>query len=165
MNKSNTSTDIALVFAALCILLLCAAPAKAQPGQKATAQKSAATGKVVGSLYCVQGTVTIKGWERQLIERDPALAKFHWSPITAARPGRIYFRQPISVNGLKPYHNIKPRLISFEEARAMRQRKATQAATQTRTYAAYSTSAPDYQAAQPSYPATLKVQGRLISSK
>jgi hypothetical protein len=125
MNKSKTPTDIGLLIACLCLLLLLSTgPAAAQSGQRVNSDKSGKAGKVIGSLYCVEGTVTIKGWERQLIERDPALAKFHWSPITAAQPGRIYFRQPISVNRLKPYHNLKPQLISFDQARALRQKKA-----------------------------------------
>jgi len=116
MDKSITSSAIASLFLTLVLFCwFCCSPALAEEGsQKALSTKNS---RVTGSLYCVQGQITVKGWERELIARNPSLAKFHWSPITAARSGRIYFRQPISVDA-SPFRTRKPVLISLNETMA-----------------------------------------------
>jgi len=122
MNKSKHSTDIAL--AIICLLTAACGPSLANgPGKQSLNDKNS---RVTGSLYCVQGTVTVKGWEKELIARNPSLEKFHWAPISAARPGKIYFRQPISVNGskTKPFHSTKPLLISTADVLNAQSRKA-----------------------------------------
>lgn len=77
-----------------------------------------AAGRVAGSVYCVHGTVTVKGWEQDLVKRNPGLRRFNWTPITAAKPGVLVFRQPGSEQSSKQYHYSKPRVLSYEEMRS-----------------------------------------------
>ena len=85
-----------------------------------------APSRVIGSVYCVRGQVAIKGWERDLVRRNPGLNQFHWSPITAARPGVVVFRQPGGSSTLKQYHYSKPTVISMSEVRAAQETKKMQ---------------------------------------
>ena len=41
------------------------------------------------SIYCVDGQKTYAGWEKNLVNKNPSLANFHWSPIPGARRGNI----------------------------------------------------------------------------
>ncbi len=75
-------------------------------------------GRVTGSVYCVHGTVTVKGWEQDLVKRNPGLRRFNWTPITAAKPGVLVFRQPGQDQSSKQYHYAKPRVLSYAEMRA-----------------------------------------------
>jgi hypothetical protein len=61
---------------------------------KTNHNSSTVASRVTGSVYCVHGTVTVKGWEQDLVKRNPGLRRFNWSPITAAKPGVMVFRQP-----------------------------------------------------------------------
>lgn len=74
--------------------------------------------RVTGSVYCVHGTVTVKGWEQDLLKRNPGLRRFNWSPITAAKPGVMVFRQPGQSQTVKQYHYSKPRVLSYAEMRS-----------------------------------------------
>jgi hypothetical protein len=74
--------------------------------------------RVTGSVYCVHGTVTVKGWEQDLLKRNPGLRRFNWSPITAAKPGVMVFRQPGQSQTVKQYHYPKPRVLSYAEMRS-----------------------------------------------
>ena len=84
------------------------------------------------SIYAVQGQVTVHGWEQNLIDRNPGLARFNWSPITAARQGIVVFQQPSQNqrSGPAPYHYLKPQVMSPEQAQAIRQLKEQKAAAQ-----------------------------------
>ena len=87
-------------------------------------------GRVTGSVYCVHGTVTVKGWEQDLVKRNPGLRRFNWTPITAAKPGVLVFRQPGQESATKQYHYNKPKVLSYAETRAaqqMQERRAAQA--------------------------------------
>jgi len=196
MNKSihSHSTDIAL--ALICLLTAACGPSLAESrGTKCLNNSDSKNSRVTASLYCVQGKVTVKGWERELIARDPSLAKFHWSPITAARPGKIYFRQPISVcrSKEKPFRTLKPQLISTARKQSAHggnynQAEKTNISTSTRllsypqtytaTYATYSCQVPlaqrptsgrispaQYSASSYAAGSSSKVYGRLISAK
>lgn len=102
---------------------------------KTNHNSSTVASRVTGSVYCVHGTVTVKGWEQDLVKRNPGLRRFNWSPITAAKPGVMVFRQPGQSQAVKQYHYAKPRVLSYAEMRSVQsaqekraqERKAAQA--------------------------------------
>ncbi len=107
-----------LVKIALALIILTTvigADAAQASGVKTT---SKTPGRVTGSVYCVHGTVTVKGWEQDLVKRNPGLRRFNWTPITAAKPGVLVFRQPGQQQSAKQYRYSKPRVLSYEEMRA-----------------------------------------------
>lgn len=101
-------------------LLVSFSPAEARSINSGTVTKvtKKTSSKVIGSIYCVRGQVAVKGWERDLVRRNPGLNQFHWSPITAARPGVVVFRQSGTTSTLKQYHYAKPAVIRLSEVRA-----------------------------------------------
>jgi len=104
----------ALAFVILTSVALTSSAAQAQTVK--TTHKTA--GRVTGSVYCVNGTVTVKGWEHDLVKRNPGLRRFNWTPITAAKPGVMVFRQPGQEQSTKQYHYAKPKVLSYAEMRA-----------------------------------------------
>lgn len=107
---------LAKIALALIILTSVIGTESAQASSVKSASKTA--GRVTGSVYCVHGTVTVKGWEQDLVKRNPGLRRFNWTPITAAKPGVLVFRQAGSEQSAKHYHYSKPRVLSYEEMRA-----------------------------------------------
>ena len=85
---------------------------------KTSHNSSTLASRVTGSVYCVHGTVTVKGWEQDLVRRNPGLRRFNWSPIAAAKPGVMVFRQPGQSQTVKQYHYAKPRVLSYAEMRS-----------------------------------------------
>lgn len=85
---------------------------------KVTHSSSPVASHVTGSVYCVHGTVTVKGWEQELVKRNPGLRRFNWSPITAAKPSVMVFRRSGQSDSVKQYHYTKPRVMSFAEMRS-----------------------------------------------
>lgn len=107
---------IAKIALALIILTTVIGADAAQASSDRTTSKT--TGSVTGSVYCVHGTVTVKGWEQDLVKRNPGLRRFNWTPITAAKPGVLVFRKPGQEQSSKQYHYAKPRVLSYVEMRA-----------------------------------------------
>jgi hypothetical protein len=103
-----------LAFVIVTSVALISSAAQAQTVK--TTHKTA--GRVTGSVYCVNGTVTVKGWEHDLVKRNPGLRRFNWTPITAAKPGVMVFRQPGQEQSTKQYHYAKPKVLSYAEMRA-----------------------------------------------
>lgn len=62
------------------------------------------------SIYCVDGQKTYAGWEKNLVNKNPSLANFHWSPIPAARRGNIVVGNEQATKAA-PYHYIKPQVV------------------------------------------------------
>ncbi len=109
---SYTGLDIAL-----------APPAVAQNKSEAVSNKS----RITGSLYTVDGQVTVSGWEHELIRRNHGLSRYNWSPITAARHGVVVFRTQGSSQALKQYHDTKPIVLNtadMQKARKIREARA-----------------------------------------
>jgi hypothetical protein len=128
-----------------------------------------------GSVYCVQGTVAVRGWEQDLVRRNPGLRRFNWSPITAAKPSVLVFRQSAH-NQRRPaqtvnqYHYTKPTVVSYSEKRAVRKEqkshdeKAVEALIVS-TYSSVSLNQPaSYSSVYSALDNQRKVNGRLISS-
>lgn len=107
---------LAKIAFALIILTTVIGADAAQARSVETTQKN--PGRVTGSVYCVHGSVTVKGWEQDLVKRNPGLRRFNWTPITAAKPGVLVFRQPGQNQSSKQYHYAKPRVLSYAEMRA-----------------------------------------------
>ncbi len=172
----------ALAFVIFTSVVLTSSAAQAQTVK--TTHKTA--GRVTGSVYCVNGTVTVKGWEHDLVKRNPGLRRFNWTPITAAKPGVMVFRQPGQEQTTKQYHYAKPKVLSYAEMRAAqnsqeqkRQERRTQETAIRMTHADVSDVqgqiVSTYGSASLSQPATYssiysatnnqrKVHGRLIST-
>jgi hypothetical protein len=173
----------------LAILLGAFASAGRVAAQNNVTQKDRQS-RVVGSLYAVQGRVTVRGWEHDLVARNPSLARFNWSPITAARPCIIVFRQPGQKQSLRQYHYLKPHVLTSAEVQEIQQLKEQRAAAkfahcdQASTSGRYKTTQADrpqstmavarYSSTDKVYPASYsyssaltqaKVHGRLISEK
>jgi len=110
---------------AILVLALMAGNGAAEARSRATIKRitsvTTTPARVLGSVYCVQGRVAVKGWERDLVKRNPGLDKFHWSPITAARPGTIIFRQPGTSQ--MHYHYTRPAVMSLSEVQQIRQQE------------------------------------------
>jgi hypothetical protein len=98
--------------AALWLGLFMPDSALARPGSGPGVYSDPGHGSKPTSVYCVQGKVVVRGWQNDLVRRNPGLASFNWAPITAARPGRINFG---TLKNAGPYHNIKPTLITAQE--------------------------------------------------
>jgi hypothetical protein len=107
---------LAKIALALIILTIVIGADAAQASSVKTTSKTPS--RVTGSVYCVHGTVTVKGWEQDLIKRNPGLRRFNWAPITAAKPGVLVFRQPGQEQSGKLYHYPKPRVLSYAEMRS-----------------------------------------------
>lgn len=107
---------LAKIALALTILTTVISADAAQASSVKTTSKTPS--RVTGSVYCVHGTVTVKGWEQDLVKRNPGLRRFNWTPITAAKPGVLAFRQPGQDQSSKQYHYAKPRVLSYAEMRA-----------------------------------------------
>ncbi|MDP3506543.1 MAG: hypothetical protein Q8T09_01005 [Candidatus Melainabacteria bacterium] len=123
------------------------------------------------SVYCVRGTVTVKGWEQDLVKRNPGLRRFNWSPVTAAKPSVLVFRQPApnqvrSGQTVKQYHYIKPIVLSFAETRPVRKEQKTQEekAVEAQLVSTYTGASLKYPASYSAFDNQRKVHGRLISS-
>jgi len=112
----------ALLFIALALVALSCAATEAR---SVTTQSNYA--RTLGSVYCVQGRTAVKGWEHDLVKRNPGLEKFHWSPITAARPGTMIFRQRGVSQTTRRYRNSKPNVMSLSEVRLAQQAQAAKA--------------------------------------
>lgn len=117
--KNITTNKFAIAFAAL-VLGTFASVANAA---------EASNSKVIGSVYGVQGRSVVKGWEKQLVNRNPGLEKFHWSPITAARPVNVVFRRS-SVNVSQQFRYSKPRVMSYNEMRLAQEAQQRRARSQ-----------------------------------
>lgn len=128
-----------------------------------------------GSVYCVQGTVAVRGWEQDLVKRNPGLRRFNWSPITAAKPSVLVFRQPApnqrrSAQAVNHYHYTKPTVLSYSEMRVARkeQKPQDEKAVEAQMVSTYSDASLHQQASYSSVYSALdnqrKVRGRLISS-
>lgn len=88
-----------------------------------TITRTTAYRRTLGSVYCVHGQVAVKGWEKDLVKRNPGLNKFHWSPITAARPGTVVFTQRGTSRSMQQYHYAKPTVMSLDEVRLAQQKQ------------------------------------------
>ena len=154
---------------------------------KTTHNSSSSDSRVTASVYCVHGTVTVKGWEQDLVKRNPGLRRFNWSPITAAKPSVLIFRRPAQ-NQMRPsqtvkrYHYANPIVLSYAEMREARKihkiqeaQRAPQAqevrpvqavqAQLVSTYTGASLNQPaSYVSAYSALDNQRKVHGRLISS-
>lgn len=62
------------------------------------------------SIYCVDGQKTYAGWEKNLVNKNPSLANFHWSPIPGARRGNIVVGNAHAAK-TAPFHYIKPQVM------------------------------------------------------
>lgn len=113
-NSPSAYMQVALAFVIFTSVVLTSPAAQAQAVR--TTLKTA--GRVTGSVYCVNGTVTVKGWEHDLVKRNPGLRRFNWTPITASRPGVMVFCQPGQEQTSKQYHYAKPKVLSYAEMRA-----------------------------------------------
>jgi hypothetical protein len=107
---------LAKIALALIILTTVVGADAAQANSVKTTSKTPS--RVTGSVYCVHGTVTVKGWEQDLVKRNPGLRRFNWTPIMAAKPGVLVFRQPGRDQSSKQFHYAKPRVLSYAEMRA-----------------------------------------------
>ncbi|CAN5156237.1 hypothetical protein BH11CYA1_BH11CYA1_07440 [soil metagenome] len=125
--KTKSSAELAKAVVSLLVLSgLALSGNAAQAETIKTTHKTA--GRVTGSVYCVNGTVTVKGWEKDLVRRNPGLRRFNWTPITAAKPGILVFRQPGQESSTKQYHYAKPKVLSYAEMRAAQRMQEQRAA-------------------------------------
>jgi hypothetical protein len=122
MNTNFTKNNMAKALLALVLSTLTGVH-----GNAAMASNS----KVIGSVYGVQGRSVVKGWEKQLVNRNPGLEKFHWSPITAARPVNVIFRRSsASAAQTQPFRYNKPRVMSYNEMRLAQEAQQRRAQAQ-----------------------------------
>lgn len=142
----------------------------AQANPAKTTQSTAS--RVTGSVYCVHGTVTVKGWEEDLVKRNPGLRRFNWSPITAAKPGVLVFRRSGQSQSANQYHYAKPRVLSYVEMRAVQktqeQKTQEQIAVQAQLVSTYTGASlgqsATYSSAYSASDNQRRVNGRLIST-
>jgi len=114
---------VALLFFNLFLGLSFAPAASAQNTAGGANSKS----RVIGSLYTVDGQVTVRGWEQDLVRRNPGLSRYNWTPITAARPGLVVFRTAGPKQSLNQYHYTKPIILNtaeLQQAKKLRQLRA-----------------------------------------
>jgi len=102
----NTSLFLSLSLGCLGALatFFCATPAMAQGDQN-----------IPASGYGTGENIEISGWQNGLVQRNPGLEKFHWSPINTVQHYRVVSVGAVQKPGMKPvsaYHNVKPHVSS-----------------------------------------------------